>query len=403
MRILMIMPYFPYPTSSGGQIRSNNLIKHLSKHHKITLVSLIKTDEEKKYIKYLSPFCDKIYTFKRSEKPFTISNIIKTGFSTRPFLVVRNFSSSASSALPEIIKTGQFDIIHAETFYVIPNLPETNVPLVLVDQTIEFEVYKHYVQNYKFPLLRPLLSLDVLKLKHWEVIYWKKSTVTVAVSKRDADIMKQWVPSREVKIVPNGVGEDLIEDSNLRDNHNILFMGNYSWLQNVEAANILGLKVFPKILKKIPDAKLFIAGQFTDKLVKLSDKNINIIDIPSDDIESVKKYFRNCGVLVAPLYGPGGSRLKILGSMAAKLPVVTTQVGISGINAVDEENILIGSTPDDLADLTVKILEDKNLYKKIAYNAREFVLDNYSYKSIAKQYEEIYKELINKNVVVDRL
>jgi glycosyltransferase involved in cell wall biosynthesis len=390
----MIMPYFPYPTSSGGQIRSNNLIKHLSKFHKITLCSLIKTDEEKKYIKYLSPYCEKIYIFKRSEKPFTFSNIIKTGFSSRPFLVVRNFSTSASKALPEIIETGKFDIIHAETFYVIPNLPETNVPLVLVDQTIEFEVYKHYVQNYKFPLLRPLLSLDVMKLKHWEVYYWKKSSVTVAVSEHDASIMKKAVPNLDVKIVPNGVGEDLIEDVPIRYSQTILFMGNYSWLQNVEAASILAEDVFPQILKGLPQAKLIIAGQFTKKIERLGTNNVSIVDIPSDDIESVKKYYRNCGVLVAPLYGPGGSRLKILGSMAAKMPVVTTAVGISGINATNGKNVLIGTTPKDLADLTIKILEDRDLYKKIAINARKFVIENYSYESIAKQYEVIYHELI---------
>ena len=390
----MIMPYFPYPTSSGGQIRSNNLIKHLSKYHKITLVSLIKTDEEKRYIKFLAPYCEKIYTFKRSEKPFTFSNIIKAGFSSKPFLVVRNFSSSASNSLPEIIENGKFDIIHAETFYVIPNLPETNVPLVLVDQTIEFEVYKHYVQNYKYSFLRPLLSLDVLKLKRWEIYYWKKSSATVAVSRHDADKMREAVPSMEVKIVPNGVGEDLIEDTPLHDNQNILFMGNYSWLQNVEAASILAKEVFPFILKSLPHAKLFIAGQFTKKLEDLATDKIRVIDIPSDDIDSVKKYYSSSGVMVAPLYGPGGSRLKILGSMAAKLPVITTTVGISGIMATNEENVLIGSTPKDLAELTVKILKDKNLYKKIAINARKFVMGNYSYESIARQYEVIYHELI---------
>lgn len=394
MRILMIMPYFPYPTSSGGQIRSNNLIKHLSKFHKITLVSLIKTDEEKKYIKYLSPYCEKIYIFKRSEKPFTFSNIIKAGFGTRPFLVVRNFSVTASKALPNIIDEGKFDIIHAETFYVIPNLPETNVPLVLVDQTIEFEVYKHYAQNYQIPFLRPLLFLDVLKLKHWEVYYWKKSSVTVAVSKHDADIMKQAVPTLDVKIVPNGVGEDLIEVVPLRYNQNLLFMGNYSWLQNVEAASILAKEVFPNILKNHPHARLIIAGQFTKKLESLETDTIRVIDIPSDDIESVKKYYKSCSLLVAPLYGPGGSRLKILGAMAAKLPVITTKVGISGINATNGENVLIGDSPKDLADLTVSMLENKTLYKKIALNARKFVIGNYSYESIAKQYEVIYHELI---------
>ncbi len=390
----MIMPYFPYPTSSGGQIRSNNLIKHLSKFHKITLVSLIKTDEEKKYIKYLAPYCEKIYIFKRSQKPFTFSNIIRAGFSTHPFLVVRNFSTSASSALPEIIMNGKFDIIHAETFYVIPNLPATSVPLVLVDQTIEFEVYKHYVQNYKFSLLRPLLSLDVLKLKHWEMHYWKKSSVTVAVSEHDADIMRQAVPNLDVKIVPNGVGEDLTQDVPLRFNQNILFMGNYSWLQNVEAANILANQVFPYILKTLPNAKLFIAGQFTDKIKNLKDTNISIVDIQSDNIESVKNYYKKSGLLIAPLHGPGGSRLKILGAMAAKLPVITTNIGISGIKATHGDNVLIGDTPKDLADLSVKILTHKKLYEKIALSARKFVLKNYSYESIAKQYELIYKQLI---------
>ncbi len=392
----MIMPYFPYPTSSGGQIRSNNLIKHLSKSHEITLVSLIKTDEEKKYIKYLSPYCEKIFIFKRSQKPFTFSNVIKAGFSTHPFLVVRNFSTTASKALPDIINEGKFDIIHAETFYVIPNLPETKVPLVLVDQTIEFEVYKHYVQKYRFPFLRPLLSIDVLKLRRWEVYYWKKSSVTVAVSQRDAKIMKSAVPNLDIKVVPNGVGEDLIEDVQIRYNKYILFMGNYSWLQNVEAAKILAKSVFPNIIKHLPGTKLIIAGQFTKKIENLSSENISIVDIQGDDVASVKKYYNSCGLMIAPLYGPGGSRLKILGAMAAKLPVITTSIGISGIKATHQKNVLIGDSPEDLAKLAIRILNNKDLYKKIAINARKFVLENYSYESIAKQYELIYEKLIDK-------
>lgn len=47
MKVLMLTPYLPFPPSSGGQIRSYNLIKNLSKKHQITLFSLIKSDEEK--------------------------------------------------------------------------------------------------------------------------------------------------------------------------------------------------------------------------------------------------------------------------------------------------------------------------------------------------------------------
>ena len=124
----MLTPYLPFPTNSGGQIRSNNLIKHLSKQHEITLCSLIKNNEDKKFIDKLKPYCKNIYVFKRPEKPFTISNILKTGFSFDPLLVIRNFSPSEKKALPKIIEEGDFDIIHAETFYVYPHIPKTKIP-----------------------------------------------------------------------------------------------------------------------------------------------------------------------------------------------------------------------------------------------------------------------------------
>lgn len=392
MRILMLTPYLPYPTNSGGQIRSNNLIKHLSKKHQITLCSLIKNDEDRKYVEKLKPFCKEVYVFKRPQKPWTISSILKTGFSLFPFLVIRNFSPSEQKALPKIIKDGNFDLIHAETFYVSPHIPPTDIPIVLVDQTIESQVYEHYVKNYKIVPLRLLLYLDVLKIKYWESHYWKKATRVIAVSERDAKVMKEIVPGLKVDVIPNGVGDDLVEDVPLHYNRTVLFMGNYAWLQNAEAAKILANEVFPKILAELPDAKLVIAGQFTEKIKYLETKKIKVMDFPIDDIKSVQKYFRESGVLVTPLYGPGGTRLKILGAMAAKLPVVTTKVGITGIDATDKENVLEGDTPEELAALSVKILKDKELYKKISTNARRFVEKNYFYEAIAQKLDKVYQE-----------
>ena len=88
MKILMLTPYLPYPPSSGGQVRSYNLIKNLAENHEITLFSLIKDEAEKKYIKELEKFCKKIQVFKRSEKPWTLRNILRTGFGFYPFFKV---------------------------------------------------------------------------------------------------------------------------------------------------------------------------------------------------------------------------------------------------------------------------------------------------------------------------
>src|SRR5258708_2689435 len=159
-----------------------------------------------------------------------------------------------------------------------------------------------------------MLYIDVLKLKYWETFYWKKAARTIAVSEADAKIMRELVPGLKVTVVPNGVGEDLVSDVPLHYNKTILFMGS-GWLQNVEAATILAKEVFPLILKEIPDAKLILAGQLGDRVQNLKRENIEVVEIPQDDIESVKKLFRTAGVMVTPLYGPGGTRLKILGAM----------------------------------------------------------------------------------------
>lgn len=392
----MLTPYLPYPPSSGGQIRSYNLIKHLSKEHEITLCSLIKFDSEEKYVKNLKPFCKNIYVFKRAKKPWTISNILNTGFSAFPFLVIRNFSKDQQTALKKIIETEKFDLIHAETFYVSPHIPKTDIPTVLVDQTIEYQVYRHYVNNFRIPFLRPLLLIDVMKIRYWETYFWKKAARVVAVSQRDSNIMKHLVKGLKVTVVPNGVGEDLMGDVSSHFKKSILFMGNYAWLQNVEAARILATEIFPIIRKKIPDTKLIIAGQNTGKISDLNGEGIELKDFAVDDIASVKKAYQENGIMVAPLYGPGGTRLKILAAMASKMPVVTTEIGTEGIDAKNMESILVGKNSEELANLSVKLFEDKDLYKRVAENSRKLVEENYSYSSIAKKLSDVYREVVEK-------
>jgi len=236
MKILMLTPYLPYPDSSGGQIRTQNLLKHLKKDHDITLLSLIKDPKEEEYIPILEKkFCHKVRVFRRSQKPFTLKNIFKTAFSLYPFLVVRNFSDDLRKALAEELKTNHYDLIHVETFYAMPHLPATNIPIVLVDQTIEFKVYLHHVQHSGSLLLKPAMYLDVLKLKYWERYYWRQANRVIAVSHADKQEMLLLEPDLKVDIVPNGVNLDFFKaKSSWKSNiPTLLFVSNFNWLQNV--------------------------------------------------------------------------------------------------------------------------------------------------------------------------
>ncbi len=190
----MLTPYVPYPPSSGGQIRTFNLLKYLSKNHQITLIALYKNNEERKYLPYLKSYCQKIYLSKRPTKPWQVSNIIKAIFSALPFLIIRNFSTEAQIIIEKLLKEENFDVIHAETFYVMPHLPLTSIPIVLVEQTIEYKVYESFYSTLFLSFLNLILYFDILKLTYWEKFYWKKSNIVCTVSNSDNEIIKSLIP-----------------------------------------------------------------------------------------------------------------------------------------------------------------------------------------------------------------
>lgn len=401
MKILMLTLYLPYPANSGGQIRSYNLIKHLSKKHQITLVSFIKKGEEK-FVAEMKKYCKEVLFFYRSDNPWTIKNILKTGFSPYPFLVMRNFSSEGKEALKNKINQEKYDLIHVETFYLMPHVPKTTIPILLVDQTIEFQVYQHYVDTMRKWLLRPLFYIDVFKLKYWETKFWRQATKVVAVSEMDGKVMREYVLLRDVSVIPNAPGDDLSDLFNKRkkaklDEPVIFFQGNFLWLQNIQGAEVLAKNVFPIIKKTLPKAICFIAGQNASKIASLANLGVEILPLASDDVEGVKRAYLRGTVFVAPLWGPGGTQLKILSAMSTGIPVVTTPVRASGIDVTDGKEVLIGRSPDDLAQKTVNLLTNKTLYDSIIKNARQLIIKKYNWIAISEKLSKLYEETARKN------
>lgn len=388
----MLTPYLPYPLLSGGQIRSYNLLKNLSKKHQITLVALIKNDTEKKYIANIQRYCHKVIVAKRPEKPWTFKNIIKTVFGLYPFLVVRNYSDSARKKVIEELDNETFDLIHAETFYVMPHIIKTKIPMILVEQTIEYLVYQHFVNTIKFFPVRWLLSIDVYKIHYWEKHFWQQAKAVIAMSHSDKKKMQENVPRLDVKIVPNGVDCSVFKfnKKNINQTPKLLFVGNFKWLQNREAVIKLVKYIWPIISKKIPQSTLWIVGKFpTAEILALKNKQIII----SDNIENINEAYNRSDILIAPIYGPGGTRYKILEAMASGVPVITTSFGIEGLGVSDGIEAIVRDTPEDIAEAAINILRQPKLYSSLAENANKMVRIKYNWATIANQLDKIYEEV----------
>ena len=398
MKILMVSSYLPFPLLSGGNIRLYNLLKLLSEKHEITLICEKRPNQTEADVKEVEKICEKVITVKR-KKQWSVKNIVKTGFSLNPFIITGHQSSEMTKAIIAELEKGDFDLIHVETFYVMQNLPKVSIPVVLVEHNIEYLAYKRYVDNTKF-FIKLLLMLDVLKLKRVEEYYWKIADKLVAVSAIEKNLMIR----KDVSVVPNGVDLEKFKfqetaDKFLEKQKRILFIGDFKWMQNRDAVAFIIKEIWPRINSRLEarnsklDIKLWIVGRNMPQSMKnlTNDKRIIFDDNNQDETEVI---YGKSFLLLAPIRVGAGTSYKILEGMATGTAVVTTNLGIEGLEAKNSIHVLASDNAKSLALNVQSLLTDKSLYGKLAKNARDFVEKNYNWEEIAKKLEEVYLSAI---------
>lgn len=388
----MVSSYLPFPLYSGGHIRLYNLLKNLSKDHEITLVCEKRDFQTEEDVMEVKKVCEKVITVVR-KKQWSLGNILKTGFSMDPFLIVGHTSEELKLAIRDELVRQNYDLIHVETFYVYQNLPKVSIPVVLVEQNVEYLIYERYAKLAN-PLLKPFFYADILKLKKKEQEAWKKADKLVAVSNIEKRLMKR----ADVSIVPNGVDTNNFKFrsfAQIPDEKRVLFIGDFKWLQNRDALEFILKEVWPNIIGKLEtvskntNLKLWIVGKNIPENLKSLANAKNII-LDENNKEETSLIFRKSYILLAPLRVAGGTSYKILEAFASGVAVVTTNLGIEGLEAKNQTHVLSGETPLDIVDLTCNLLLDHSLYKRLTINARKLVEEKYDWKIIAKKLNEVY-------------
>lgn len=394
MKILMLTPYLPYPLHSGGQIRTYNLLKQLSSKHQVTLFALIKDEAEKQHIPELEKYCHKVKVFRRSQRPFTLKNILTTALSTYPFLVIRNYVSQVTTAIREELENEKYDLIHAETFYMMPHLPETSIPVLLVEQTIEYLGYESYAKGTP-PIIKQLLNIDIQKIKKWEKYYWNLCDQLVVMSEDDKRFIATEIgSSRNIEVVENGVDTAWFDKKARIEPKDpvLLSVGTFKWLPNVEAVTFLIKQVWPLISKSVPKARLWIVGASpTAKIEAYAEQDPSIT--VTGNIPDIRDAFTQSHVLAAPVFSGKGTRYKILEALASGTPVVATTTAVEGLGVTHGNQVLLSNDAQEMSEYIIKLFKSESLRKKMATNGKAFVKDNFDWKLISHKLDTIYRQM----------
>jgi glycosyltransferase involved in cell wall biosynthesis len=112
------------------------------------------------------------------------------------------------------------------------------------------------------------------------------------------------------------------------------------------------------------------------------------------EVDSVRPYFARADVFVCPVRMGGGFRGKVLEAMACGVPVVSTALGAEGLPASDGKNILLAETAPELARGVLRLLKDASLHQSIASEARELMVEHFSWQSGVRILEGVLEQVV---------
>lgn len=406
MHILFLTQILPYPPASGPKVKTWHVLRYLSERgHRITLASFVRP-EELPYIEDVKKVCAAVHSVPvRRSRVSDIYYLLRSQFTGRPFLVERDDLAEMRSLVNRIVASESVDVIHADqltmTQFAFPlPVPNGKKPALVFDaHNAVWMITARMKENAAFYMKLPL-ALETNRIKKYEGMIVKNFDATLAVAEPDRllllDALHQNYPDQDVPIsvIPIAVDTRQIQPVTAAENSlNILTMGTLYYPPNADGIRWFIQQVFPLIRQKLPGVKLTIIGKNPPKdFQKLAADETSGI-VTTGFVPELDPYFAQSAVSVVPVRAGGGMRVRILEMFARAAPVVTTTVGLEGIDACPGEDVLVEDSPEEFAKSVINLLQDHDLQKKLSANGRSLVEKKYDWQVVLGELDKVYQGL----------
>lgn len=234
---------------------------------------------------------------------------------------------------------------------------------------------------------------------------WTDMNIAVSNAVKDFLIKLKITQPNKVKVIYNGISSkpnkyidtdtiDIITQYGLKKRDVII--GTIGSL-NIQKDTITLVKAMPKILKKLPTAKLVLVGsgplkymlQKVAKKLKIEDKVIF-----TGSVKDISSILQILTVFVLPSRSEAFG-ISILEAMRANVPVVATRVGgIPEVVTNNQNGILIEPNNHKLlASTIIRLLHDKKLQHKLVKNGAE-TIKKFSITKMVNATSQLYKDIL---------
>jgi len=204
------------------------------------------------------------------------------------------------------------------------------------------------------------------------------------------ELIEIGVPKGKISVVCSGFNPDEIEfkKPNL-DRKTVLFLGNNYYEPNQRAVKRIHNLIYPVAKRIVGPIKFLIVGDTPPQLIKDFSSNDFIFTGP---VEDLNKVFREASLAIAPIEEGSGVRLKSIYYAAAGLPIISTPLGIGGLNK--NIKVLLIKDIKEFPRGIKRLLKDKEMAFKLSFLNRKIVEKKYSYDYLSNEVIKIYKKIL---------
>lgn len=204
---------------------------------------------------------------------------------------------------------------------------------------------------------------------------------TFVCSVADRDYIRRTMRVGGITVIPNAV--EMRDPEPLPSEPTALFLGSLVYPPNRNAAVYLMREVWPRVRRRVPEARLVIAGPNPDSVPGSDDPPAGVEF--RGFVKKLDPLYAGTRVVCAPIFAGGGTRLKIIEAAAFGRPVVATTVGAEGLELEDEREILLRDDPDGFAAAVTNLLEDDEWARRIGEAGRTAVAHTYDRDRIVER------------------
>lgn len=386
MKILYLAEKYPYPATTGISLISSQLLKNLSPaDFEIDLWYLA----EKKAPESSEFHCITKSLFFKIDK----ASLIKYYFSDEslPWGMLKYYSAGLKQKLAVTDLANKYDFVYLDSpFLAFYKKYITDLPIILNSVDDIQAWFQQSKKSATSALRRWHFKQENKKYANFEKNYFSKFSKLIFVADKDRlGVINRGLDENKTLTIPLGVDTEYFQPQENKTPPAIITTGNMAYLPNQEGVSYFAKNIWSKLSRRNPELKWYIVGKDPSPKIQQLMKNKNII--VTGFVEDMREYFAKAQIVVSPLQSGTGTKIKILEALALGKAIVASKPSIDGIPELTGEELLIAKNPDEYINFIERLLTDARIRAEYQARARQFIIENYSWKKSINLYEEIFK------------